>query len=487
MMRFFICIVFFSTCILISPVFAEPVGNDVHKLTNIIVNNDVANGSISFEFDDESGAPQIEKTVQNFPNRVLLVLHNTVISGDLRPGLFYETLFSAIDYGIRKLNIGQLQNPPTVMVTLYLGRDLFSNVENMNNRVAVLQLSDEKFRESYGGKLIASEQGLTSPADRLDEIISKQVNEKLKTASDDIDKQIELLEQTLEDLKRINLEQPSVQKPGERYRIQVGDKLEISIVGETDFQKNIVVRPDGYISYPLLGDVVAEGLTPEELGMIMKSRLIKSFFNYDISLSVTVLEYIPSKVYLLGNFTQAGPVEFRKGMTLLDIVGRFDRNDVDLKTVSVIRTGEGKYDINLEDVLKGDIQKNIQLMPNDYIVLTSNELIRIMVLGKVKLPGLYKVRNDGRIYDAIASAGGVTDRCDIQHVMLLREKDGVPERVEVNLRKFTDELDISQNMLLSDRDIIFVPETDRVDFDKILTFLQRAGSIFYDFRLITQR
>jgi len=487
MMRFFISMIFLFMALPIFPIYADNAIGDVHKLTNIIINNDVSNGSISLEFADEDNVPEIQKIDQNFPERVLMVLPNSIISGDLRPGLFYQTLYTTTDYGIKKLYLSQFQNPPTVIVTLYLEKELFSKVENMNEHVAVLHISDQEIQERYGGKLIASEEGLKSPADRLDEIISTKVNEKLKAVSGDIDQQIKLLEETLDDLKRISLEKPSVStKQGDRYRIQVGDKLDISIVGEPDFQRNVIVRPDGFISYPLLGDVVAEGLTPEELAMILKSRLMKAYFNYDLALSVTVIEYMPSQVYLLGNFAQAGPVEFRKGMTLLDILGRFDRNEVDLNNVSVIRKGKGKYDVNLTDVLKGDIEQNIELMPNDYIVLTSNEYVRIMVMGKVRLPGLYKIRSDSRIYDAIASAGGVSDRCDIRHVLILREKDGVPEKMEVNLRKFTEELDISQNLLLSDRDIIFVPEIDRVDWDRVLTVLQRAGSVIYDYHLLTR-
>ena len=468
------------------PLNAEPNNDTIHKLTGISVNNDSSNGWVSFEFDEQSGHPDIQKIEQSFPHRILIVLPDTELSSNLHAGLFYDTILSAEEKGIVRITLNQSSTPPSVMVSIQLADKLLTRVQNKDERVAVLEISNTEFPPENGGRLIASEDGLKSPVIEIPEAVPTSINEKMKSATDDIDKQMNAMEEILAEIEKNNTDAKFPHNQTREYRIQAGDKLDVSIMGEPDFQRNVVVRPDGFISYPLLGDVIAENLTPEELATIIKSQLMKVYFNYDISLTVTVLEYQPSKIYLLGTFAQAGPIEYRKGMTLLDILGHFDRNDIDLNRLVLIRKGIGRFDINLNDVLKGDIGKNFTLFPDDYIILPSNEYVRVMVLGKVNLPGMYRVRTDSRVYDAIASAGGVAERCDIHHIMILRENGDSVERINVDLRKFADDLDLKQNVKILDRDILFVPETGRFDFDKVLTVLQRAGQLFYDIRAWTR-
>jgi protein involved in polysaccharide export with SLBB domain len=92
------------------------------------------------------------------------------------------------------------------------------------------------------------------------------------------------------------------------------------------------------------------------------------------------------------------------------------------------------------------------------------------------------VQDDSRILDAVASAGGFANRCDIRHIFVLREHGDSFERIELDLRQFKEEVDETQNIFLQDRDIIFIPEVGRVDWDKVLQTLQQSSMVFYDFR-----
>lgn len=463
------------------PLSAETSNNAKHTLTNIIVNNDVSKGWVSFEFDSSDGKPPIRRIEQQFPDRIIITLPDTKLGGDLRNGLFYEKLFCSTDRGINRLIVKQLSDPPGIRMTLYLNQDLDSFIESLNNTVATLRLVSDDMPLDYAAPILASEDGITSPSDELDELIFRKVHEDLKSSGPDIDKQINTLEQYIH-YSNTSQQEIISSEPVSKYRIQSGDSLEIFITDEPDFRASVKVRPDGYITYQLLGDVIAEGLTPYELSMILKSRLMGAYFNYEIALTVSVIDYVPSRVYLIGGTPQPGPIEYTKGMTVLDTLGHFEYQNLDLSNVAVIRKGEGRIPVNVEEILKGDIDQNIELLPNDYILVPPIDFVRVMVFGKVRLPGLYNVQDDARIFDAVAVAGGFANRCDIRHIFVLREHGDSFERIELDLRQFKDEVDETQNIALQDRDIIFIPEVGRVDWDNVLRTLQQSSMVFYDFR-----
>jgi polysaccharide export outer membrane protein len=452
-------------------------------LTDIMVNNDPQSGWVSFEFDSSTVKPPIRRVEQKFPDRLIITLPDTRIGGDLRDGLFYEKLFCADSRDIVKLIVNQIDDPPSVRLTLFLNQPLNSYVEDFGEKIATLHLTSETVPlEDVPLRLVANADSTTMPAEDIDELIRKKVHEDLPAIGGDIDQQMK----TVEEIMTLGKQNPDFQQmqsePSTKYRIQAGDKLIITVLSEPDFTATVAVRPDGYITYTLLGDVVAEGLTPTELAMILKNRLMPMYFNYEITLTVSVIDYTPTNIYLIGNIPAAGPVIYRKGMTILDVMSNFDREKVDITDVSIIRKGIGKIPVNLDAVLKGDIDQNIELLPHDYVLFPSKDLIRVMVFGKVRQPGMFKVQNDSRVYDAIASAGGYTDRCNIKSIFILRENGENTERLQVDLRKFHEVLDTSQNVLLQDRDIIFVPETSRTDWQKVLDTLQQSSMTFYDWR-----
>ncbi len=88
------------------------------------------------------------------------------------------------------------------------------------------------------------------------------------------------------------------------YKIQPGDKLYISVYNEEDLQKDIVVRPDGGITFPLIGDVEAKGKSVAELREEITSRL--SQYIPEATVSVSLQEVIGNKIFVLGQVKNPG-------------------------------------------------------------------------------------------------------------------------------------------------------------------------------------
>ena len=245
----------------ISPSFAVSNPTAAHTLTDIIVNNDPDKGWVSFEFEPNPGNPPVKKLEQRFPDRIIITLKDTKIGGDLRDGLFYENLFSVNERGISRLIVNQINLPPLVRITVYLNRDVDSKIDLSQNAVATLFFNDERSPDFQPAPLFADASEKQSPTDYLDELIRSKVHEELKSSEGDIDKQFRTLEKYKVKSDAIIKQNVSVES-GANYRIQAGDKLDIVITDEPEFRASVKVRPDGYITYQLIGDVVAEGLTP---------------------------------------------------------------------------------------------------------------------------------------------------------------------------------------------------------------------------------
>src|SRR5690242_15989881 len=92
------------------------------------------------------------------------------------------------------------------------------------------------------------------------------------------------------------------------YRIGAGDSLEINVWKEPEASvPNVVVRPDGKITLPLLKEVEVNGLTPVELQKLLVSKLDPHFI-HGADVTVVVREIHSKKVYLIGAVKKEGPL-----------------------------------------------------------------------------------------------------------------------------------------------------------------------------------
>ena len=156
------------------------------------------------------------------------------------------------------------------------------------------------------------------------------------------------------------------------YVIGPSDVLTVTVWKEPTLSGNILVRPDGMITLPLIGDVQATGLTPLQLADQIAAKLKK--YVQDPNVSV-VVDGIHSKVvYLLGEVGKRGPVEMTSGMTLLDAIASAGglTEYANMKKIYILRDEAGKHEripVHYKEALKGNSEFNLVLEPGDTIVV----------------------------------------------------------------------------------------------------------------------
>ena len=177
---------------------------------------------------------------------------------------------------------------------------------------------------------------------------------------------------------------PVTQTPGETidydeqaYAIGVGDGLSVSVWNHPDLSVQLPVRPDGKISVPLIGDVLAAGKTPESLA----ESITLSLKNYIRSPQVTVLVTAANstdfmqRVRVTGAVANPTSAPYRKGMTVLDLVllagGTNDFASPDKAKLYRKIGGTTKvYPVYLNDILnKGRLETNYNLLPSDVVTV----------------------------------------------------------------------------------------------------------------------
>ncbi len=157
------------------------------------------------------------------------------------------------------------------------------------------------------------------------------------------------------------------------YRIGSGDILEIITWKEPDFTREVMVRLDGKITFPLLDDLSAVGLRPTELKAVVEEKL-KQFIEDPV---VTVLVKTPTsqKFYILGEIAKTGEYPLDKELTVLQafaLAGGFTEWS-SKKRIILLRYVDGKekiYRINYKTIIKGkDFSQNIKIKANDTIIV----------------------------------------------------------------------------------------------------------------------
>src|SRR5262245_62161184 len=105
---------------------------------------------------------------------------------------------------------------------------------------------------------------------------------------------------------------------GDEYRIGAEDTLQISVWRNEALSKTIPVRPDGMISLPLLNEMKAAGLTPEELRQVIITRLAEYMPNPEVSVILTDVRSF--KVSVIGEVRRPARYELKSWTTILDVL-----------------------------------------------------------------------------------------------------------------------------------------------------------------------
>jgi protein involved in polysaccharide export with SLBB domain len=202
-------------------------------------------------------------------------------------------------------------------------------------------------------------------------------------------------------------ELPLEYAPESAYLLRRGDKLQVDVLFYPELATNTIVRPDGMITAPGVGDVTALGRRPEEVAADIEafySRILR-----DPTTTINVLAFGERRAYVFGSVNRPGPVDLQQRMTLtqaLASVGSVNP-DATVSTVVLLRRRSENtaqaYRLDLRGVLAGEsLAADVVLQPDDVIfvprtfVASMEQFVDQVFGGLIPIPDLFI-----KTYDAI--------------------------------------------------------------------------------------
>lgn len=195
-----------------------------------------------------------------------------------------------------------------------------------------------------------------------------------------------------------------------QYTIGVRDELEIMVWKCPELDTRSIVRPsDGMVSVPLIGDVKAQGLTPQELAESIGEKM--AYYVKEPRVAVRVSKFGEKKVFLLGEAMRPGAYRLERGDRILDLLanaGGFNDNALQ-QAVYVVRGGY--FDsriirVNLGRLVhKGDMTQNIFLEEGDLVYIPVQEIENLNYALRKIFPSMYFAERLNDLQSNIMSGG----------------------------------------------------------------------------------
>jgi polysaccharide biosynthesis/export protein len=158
------------------------------------------------------------------------------------------------------------------------------------------------------------------------------------------------------------------------YRLQPSDVVEISVWKEEELKRQTLVRPDGGLSFPLVGDLMVAGRTLPEVQREIETRLGR--FVPDATVSVSVIEINGNQIFVVGKVGRPGAYKLGRALDVMQVLslagGTTEFAGVD--NIKIIRRGaDGEQQVfyfNYSDVSRGRrLEQNIVLQSGDTLVV----------------------------------------------------------------------------------------------------------------------
>ncbi len=163
------------------------------------------------------------------------------------------------------------------------------------------------------------------------------------------------------------------QSNGLEYRIGPEDVLHISVWKEEDLDRKVLVRPDGGVSFPLVGDIQVSGRTPLEVQDEIRSRLQRYVPDAEVTVAVDKISgytiFVLGEVNKPGQFTLGRYVDVVQALTLAGGTTPYASE----RKMQILRRQDGRevtFSFNFRDIKRGrNLKQNIILQSGDVVVV----------------------------------------------------------------------------------------------------------------------
>jgi len=256
----------------------------------------------------------------------------------------------------------------------------------------------------------------------------------------------------------LSLSSPQTAPAPPAYAVGPQDELSIVVFGEEDLKKTVSIDEDGTFDFPYIGRVKAGGLTARAIGEEIAGRLKKFYVNPQVS--VEVVKFRSQNVFVFGQVHAPGQYPLSGNMSVMQALAAAGSPTAAAAPYVVVSrpagstpalprtepSGGTSLRLTLKELQSGQVPAGFSLRDGDTVTIPKAETI--FVTGHVKVPGPYVIEGDLTVMQAIAMAGGATEKGAPNRVRIFRTVDGKQQEVKgvkmADLVRAGDTIDVPQ-------------------------------------------
>jgi polysaccharide biosynthesis/export protein len=161
----------------------------------------------------------------------------------------------------------------------------------------------------------------------------------------------------------------SPQEPEQTFRIGREDVLDVAVWRDAELSRTLPVRPDGYISLPMVGEVLAAGRTPTELAEEIRHALQP--YVQEPRVTVIIREVNSSRVFVTGEVARPGAFPLRGRLSVLQALALAGglTDFADRNAITVLRASGERMTVSYSDLVSEERARPLPLQPGDTIVV----------------------------------------------------------------------------------------------------------------------
>ena len=273
------------------------------------------------------------------------------------------------------------------------------------------------------------------------------------------------------------------------YILGPADSISINLTDTDDLDNTYLIDQEGMIDLPFVGKVKLDGLTLNEAQNIL-IEIVKDFYK-NPDLQINIEEFNSSKVYIVGAVRNQKTIKLdQKPIKLIEaaIEANFNPSSKDklFGTKGFLRRDNKVYKINLSNAFSGtDEKENFYLKKNDVIFIDRNS-DAIHVFGEIKKPGVYFPNIGYSLTELISTSGLNQLTANAKKVYVIREKFNSFLEVDIFQLDIKNPVNLiaGKKFMLQSKDIIFVPPTEIVKWNRTISLLLPQTGLFKSYNPI---
>ena len=328
--------------------------------------------------------------------------------------------------------------------------DIRKDIQETNQRK--LDGTDEKYSPYIYSSKLAKAETFLKLKDRLEKDLLEMERRLNSDSSFDMSEDLIIYGSDFFNTFQTSFMPINEPNPDSGYMLDVGDVLQVQLVGPNEYIEELLINSDGSVSLPDIGELVIAGLSLNDASELIKSKVSSSFIGTEAFVNLTEIRDV--NILVTGNavnpgiYTLTGNSNILQGLLAAGGISEFGS----LREINLIRDDVIVETLDIYDLLiEGKYSIKKRLRSGDVVFVEARKNI-VTIAGAVNRPAMYEAVDGQKLISIIEYANGINRTADLENISLERMVDGSLKTIAVPNDSYFEAIDVQ------DGDSIYIRE-----------------------------